>query len=132
LFAKKGFSTVELITVSAVLSIVITLWYFAYSQTRMSADELEDEQSFQALSSALVGELRRDIRSSFTINPTGPNRWEIETVSTDITSLPVKATVVYELSADQQKVYVTRSGKVKTYDFSETTDGKKITFNIVP
>lgn len=132
MFAKRGFSTIELLTVAAILITVMALWYFVFMQTSSTSRDLQDEQSFHSLSSGLVAELRRDIRCSLSISSTVPNRWEIETISTDQTCLPYKETIVYELSSDQLKVYVTRKGKVKTYDFSEATNGKKITFSILP
>ena len=130
--ARKAFTTVELITVAALLCGAIALWYYVLMQARMQSGDLEDEQSFNSLSASLVGELKRDIRCSLSISATAPDRWEIETVTTDKECLPIRENVVYELSSDRQKVHITRKGKVKTYDFSKAANGKAITFNIVP
>ncbi|KAF1082991.1 MAG: hypothetical protein GQF41_0758 [Candidatus Rifleibacterium amylolyticum] len=130
--ARKAFTTVELITVAALLCGAIALWYYVLMQARMQSGDIEDEQSFHALSASLVGELRRDIRSSLSISSSAPGKWEIDTVSTDRECLPIRETVVYELSQDRLKVRVTRKEKTKTYDFSKASDGKEISFNIIP
>lgn len=129
---KKAFTLVETVITVALVCGAIILWTYVLSVTRAKSGDLDNDQMFNSLRASLIYNLKKDIRSSVAIKKVTEKSWEIEKVEFSKSGLPCSKKVIYELSADGEKVFMSEGGKKKTYDFSKILAGKKINFKILP
>ncbi len=128
---KKAYTLTEIIVVLALVLGAVTLWVWTLSISRNQSGELNKDQQYHNLSAGLINTIRRDLRSAVHFKKIKNNIWELESLILDEKGLPESRKIVYEFDEKHQKIHVKQEGRTKTYDFSQVTDGRKISFEFV-
>jgi len=129
-FKNSGITMVEIMVVAAIIALIIGVSYKFYINFENTNTKLTKKQEFVQLEARMLTILRKDLRSSISMDKSHENRYLIKIVADKNIANSTYETI--EWNYNKEEVKVIRRGNNKTiFDFSKLLPyDKNFTFEI--